>query len=190
MRGSMALLAAACVAIGLAPIAFWPAIARAVDAWQASGAITPAPQSLFVLGWAHVALAVLGVALAAVLWQRARRLEFRRALTWDCGYVAPTARMQYTAGSFAGIITEWFAWILRPERHEHRPEEPFPVRADYESHTPETVLEQLVEPAGGIVMQLSAAARRLQHGRLQSYLFYLLVGVAALAALVLTGNSQ
>ena len=26
----------------------------------------------------------------------------------------------------AGIITEWFAWILRPVRHEHRPENTFP----------------------------------------------------------------
>ena len=59
---------------------------------------------------------------AAWLWRRAHRGGWARAGTWDCGYAAPTARMQYTAGSFAGIITEWFAWILQPERHEHRPE--------------------------------------------------------------------
>ena len=37
--------------------------------------------------------------------------------------------MQYTAGSFASIITGWFGWILRPERHAQLPEGPFPAHA-------------------------------------------------------------
>jgi hydrogenase-4 component B len=50
------------------------------------------------------------------------------------------------------------------------------------------VLEHVLEPAGGVVMQISHAARRLQHGRVQTYLIYLLVGVAALAALIVSGD--
>ena len=70
----------------------------------------------------------------------------------------PTARMQYTAGSFAGIITDWFAWILRPQRHTHTPAATFsPPRRSYEEHTPETVLEQVVEPVGAGVMRISLA---------------------------------
>src|ERR1022692_32391 len=34
MRGAMLLLGAACVAIGLAPVVFWPAVLRAVDVWD------------------------------------------------------------------------------------------------------------------------------------------------------------
>ena len=102
----------------------------------------------------------------------------------------PTARMQYTAGSFAGIITEWFAWILQPERHEQRTDEVFPAQASFEEHTPETVLEHIVQPVSRVVMQLSATARRLQHGRLQAYLLYLVIGLAALACLVLIGGGQ
>ena len=98
--------------------------------------------------------------------------------------------MQYTAGSFAAIITEWFAWILRPVRHEHRPEVTFPASASFAAHTPETVLEHVVAPVGDVVMRLSRAARSLQHGRLQSYLLYLLIGLAALAVLVLFGGGQ
>jgi hydrogenase-4 component B len=96
--------------------------------------------------------------------------------------------MQYTAGSFAGIITEWFAWILRPQRHEHRPVETFPTHASFAEHTPETVLEHVILPASDVVMRLSTATRRLQHGRLQAYLLYLVVGVAALGAIVLLGD--
>jgi hydrogenase-4 component B len=75
-------------------------------------------------------------------------------------------------------------------RHEHRPEVSFPVSASFTEHTPETVLEQIVAPVGGVVMRVSAAARSLQHGRVQSYLLYLLIGLAALAVLVLFGGGQ
>jgi hydrogenase-4 component B len=190
MRGSMLLLATGCVAIGLAPVIFWPAVSRAVQIWQPvwTGAPTPAP--LLALSMAHLALATLGVLAVVVLWRKARGCGFKRVLTWDCGYAAPTPRMQYTAGSFAGIITGWFAWILRPVRHEQRPTEIFPAQARSVEHTPETVLEYVVEPAGRAIMQLALAARRFQHGRVQAYLLYLLVATAALAALVMLGGRQ
>jgi hypothetical protein len=38
------------------------------------------------------------------------------------------------------------------------------------------------------VMRLSRAARRLQHGRVQAYLFYTIAGVAVLALLVWLGG--
>jgi hydrogenase-4 component B len=188
MRGAMLALAGACVAIGLAPVFFWPAVARAVGEWQPVWAGTETTAPLRTLGWVHLALAVLATVAGAWLWRRAARRGVVRAVTWDCGYARPTPRMQYTAGSFAGIITEWFAWILRPARHELRPESVLPAGANFTEHTPETVLEQVVEPAGGVVMRLSVMARRLQHGRVQAYLFYLLVGLAALGALVLAGG--
>ena len=187
MRGAMIVLGAACVAIGLAPVVFWPAVLRAVDLWNPVWVGAPTPVALSALSLFHVTLAVLAVAAAVWLWRRVTRGGMTRALTWDCGYVAPTARMQYTAGSFASIITEGFAWILRPIRHEQRPTETLPVRASVSEHTPETVLEYAEAPAGGIIMQLSRATRRLQHGRVQAYLLYLLLGLAALAVVVLVG---
>jgi len=190
MRGAMLALATACVTIGLAPTVFWPAILRAVDAWNPDWAGAETPAALSTLGTLHVALALIALAAAGWLWHRARRGSLRRAVTWDCGYAAPTARMQYTAGSFAGIITEWFAWVLRPERHEHRPEVLMPASANFTEHTPETVLERIVEPAGKLVMRVSKVAQSLQQGRLQSYLLYLLIGLVALAALVILGGGN
>lgn len=184
MRGSMMLLGAACVAIGLAPIVFWPAVVRAVDLWNPVWTSAETPVALTSLGNVHIVLALLGLGAALWLWRRVKRGGFVRAMTWDCAYASPTARMQYTAASFASIITEWFAWILRPVRHEHRPEAVLPDHADLSSHTPETVLERVVEPVGGLVMRLSMMARRLQHGRIQAYLLYVLIGLAALALLV------
>ncbi len=188
MRIGMLILAAACVAIGLAPVFFWPAIARAAGDWRPVWIGDEVPAPLYALGSVNLALAAVASLAVWWLWRRTRRNGLKRAPTWDCGYLAPTAKMQYTAGSFGATLTEWFAFILRPQRHDHRPDVPFPRAADFSEHTPETVLERVVEPAGRFVMQISTAARRLQHGRVQSYLFYLLIGIAALAGLVLAGG--
>lgn len=185
MRGAMLVLASACLAIGLAPMACWLAIARAAGTWNPAWGDFPAPPPLSRLGLFHVALAGFAVVAGFWLWRKVRRSGPRRAVTWDCGYAAPTPRMQYTAGSFAGIITEWFAFILRPERHEHRPEAVFPDRAGLSQHTPETVLERVVEPVGAMVMRVSQIVRRFQHGRVQSYILYVLVGLVVLATWVL-----
>ena len=190
MRVPMLVLGALCVAIGLAPALFWPAIANACVVWQPAWLDPVPPAPLLTLGSFHLALAAAGTLAAVFLWRRVKQNGLARAGTWDCGYAAPTPRMQYTAGSFAGIITGWFAWILRPQRHSHLPREYFPAQASYEEHTPETVLEHVVEPAGAGVLRLSAAVRRLQHGRLQAYIFYLLVGLAALIVLALMGGGK
>ncbi len=190
MRVPMLVLGGGCVAIGLAPALFWPAIANAAAVWQPFWQDPAPPAPLLTLGTVHMILAAAATLAAVVLWRRVKQNGVARAGTWDCGYAAPTARMQYTAGSFAGLITGWFAWILRPQRHSHVPRDYFPAHANYEEHTPETVLEQVVEPASGGVLWLAHYVRRLQHGRLQAYIFYLLVGLAALIAVALMGATQ
>jgi hydrogenase-4 component B len=188
MRGGMLVLAGACVAIGLAPAAFWPAIVRAVGEWNPAWAEPAVPGAVVRLGVVHVALAVAAVVAAGWFWQKVRRGGLRREVTWDCGYAAPSARMQYTAGSFAGLITGWFAPVLGTVRHEQRIEAHFPTSASRSEHTPEAVLERVVEPVGRVVMRVSRLARRLQHGRVQAYVLYLLIGLAILAAWAFSGG--
>lgn len=190
MRVPMLGLGAACVVIGLAPAWFWPAVTNAISVWHPAWSdVTPSPP-LRTLGGFHLALAVLAVLAAVGLWSRVKHNGLSRAPTWDCGYAAPTPRMQYTAGSFAGIITSWFRWILRPQRHAHPPAGTFPSQAHFVEHTPETVLEHVVEPTATLVIRLSTAVRRLQHGRLQAYILYLLIGLAALTLLALLGGGK
>ena len=64
-----------------------------------------------------------------------------------------------------------------------------PSSAVVSEHTPETVLECVVEPAGTALMRIVQVVRRLQHGRVQAYVLYLLVGLGALASLVLLHGS-
>ncbi len=185
IRGSMLFLAGTCVAIGLAPFAALGAVSAAVGTWNPAwcGTGVPAPQG--TLGAAHASLAILFLAGALLLWKRTGAAGARRAPTWDCGYAEPSVRMQYTGGSFSGIASAWFSWALLPERVQRRPRGAFPIRAVRRERVPEAVLEWVVEPAGRAVARVSAAARRLQHGRLQFYIAYLMCGRIVLAFLVL-----
>ena len=188
MRGAMLALASGCIAIGLAPTVFWPAVARAVSAWRPGTVAPSAPESLAWLGWMHVAILLGGVAAIAVLVQRVRLTGLVRSPTWDCGYARPDARLQYTAGSFGGMLVEWFAWILRPVVHRDLDAGVLPRRAYHASHTRETVLECVVEPLARIVMRVSTCVRRLQHGRVQAYILYIVAGLAATTAVILAGS--
>jgi hydrogenase-4 component B len=190
MRGPMLALAGVCVVIGLVPILLWPAVSRAVGSWRPGWAAVETPAPLATLGSVHVALAILILAAAAWLWWKAHANSLRRGLTWDCGYAMPSARMQYTSASFAGIVSGWFRWILQPERKMRRPRGHFPVAAIRLERVPETVLERIIAPVSVVIMQVSTAVRRLQHGRLQFYILYVVAGLIALGALVLLGGAQ
>jgi hydrogenase-4 component B len=190
MRGPMLALAGICVAIGLAPVVLWPAVARAVGDWHPAWAAPEAPSSLPVLGSLQIVLALTAVGAAVLLWKKIAANGRRSGLTWDCGFRAPTARMQYTSGSFAGIASGWFAWFLRPELKLRRPRGLFPAEAVRLERIPETVLERIIAPVSGVILRLSTAVRRSQHGGLQSYILYILGGLAALGLLVLLGGKQ
>lgn len=190
MRGPMLALAGGCFAVGLAPALVWPVLARAVATWNpawARAGVVPAP--LATLGGAHLMLAAVALVAAVGLWRRTQQRGVGRAPTWDCGYARPTARMQYTSGSFAGIAAGWFSWILQPEIALRRPRGAFPATASRVERVPETVLEHAIGPVAVAILRVSTAVRRLQHGRLQAYILYLLAGVVAVGVLVLLGGS-
>lgn len=189
MLGPMVLMAVVCLGIGLAPVLFWPALARALGAWQPAWAGTEPPVSLPVLGQAHLGLALLMLAAGLWLWRKAHANGLRHGLTWDCGYAAPAPRMQYTSGSFSGIVADWFFWLLQPERRVRRPRGPLPAKASWIERVPETVLERVIVPASVLVMRVSTAVRRLQHGRLQAYILYLVAGLIGLGIIVFLGGT-
>jgi hydrogenase-4 component B len=189
MRGPMLALAGVCVAIGLAPVLFWPAVSRAVASWHPVWTSPEPPAPLVTLGSAQIALACFVLLAAVWLWRKACDNGLRRGLTWDCGFVAPMPRMQYTSASFAGIVSGWFSWIMLPERKVHRPRGLFPADAIRLERIPETVLERIIGPVSEAVLQVSTVVRRLQHGRLQFYILYVVVALVALGLLVWLGGT-
>jgi hydrogenase-4 component B len=178
MLGPMAVLAGFCVFIGVSPVSVAPALERAVQAWggpaeeegAALGVLAPLD---WVSGMAVVLLTLLAVG-ALALRARVKRSEVGYTGTWDCGYAAPTARMQYTSSSFAQMLVTMFAWALRPRVEAPRIRELFPKPTRFRSEVPDTVLDRGVFPAAGFLARVFGRARYLQQGWVEAYLLYIL----------------
>ena len=75
--------------------------------------------------------------LAAIAGLRQLLLSRRqcgKVLTWDCGYAAPTVRMQYTASSFAQPVLELFGFFLRTKKNITIPDTYFPSASHFSPH--------------------------------------------------------
>jgi hypothetical protein len=130
-----------------------------------------------------VMLSVANAALLIVLcmwFARAARPRPAEVGTWDCGYAAPSARMQYTSSSFADMLVRLMAWALRPSRHEPAIKDYFPKQAEFESHVPDTVLDRGVRPLFRFVGGLADRVRKIQTGRIHIYLVYVLATLVVL----------
>ena len=147
----MAILAGACALLGLWPAGIAPALARAA-AIAAPGPVPAVPladlASLVTVGLSALALVLLLGAVALLPEAAARRRRSDGGPTWDCGYARPTARMQYTASSFARGPVGYFRWALLPARRRAPPSRSSsPSTARFESHVPDTVLDRAIVPA-------------------------------------------
>jgi len=186
MVAAMVLLAAACMAIGLgAPwivraLAGAVAVATALSTAAVAATLDPAAR------WLSTALLAFAIALVvtACLWLVRRALHARagvaRETTWGCGYGAPTARMQYTASSFAQPLTDLFHPVLRTHEEGSLPAGPFPATARFASHAPDPFRDLLFTPLFRGSERLMAGLRWLQHGNIHLYIVYIVVTLLAL----------
>ena len=178
----MALLSVGCVLIGTAPLVVAGTLQRAVLAWQ------PVPSSVNLaalvpfkpLIGANCGLLVVGLGAALLLKQMTRRTQTARAGTWDCGYAAPSPRMQYTASSFSEWLVSLFSMILRPRAKLPTITASLPSNSQFESHVPEVVLELAVFPVVRWLASTASRFRRVQPGNIHLYIVYILTALVVM----------
>jgi formate hydrogenlyase subunit 3/multisubunit Na+/H+ antiporter MnhD subunit len=181
MQAPMAALAAACAALGLWPLLAAPALDAAIATFaSAPGVASVAP--LARIGAAAVLLVALIALVGAALRLRLRAGGVALDATWDCGYAAPSPRMQYTGSSFAQMLVGLFAWALRPRVREPRIEGLFPRAASFHSEVPDAVLERALLPAVEAVARACLRLRWLQAGHTHVYVLYILLALLVLLA--------
>ena len=186
MRLPMVALAALCMAIGLlgalAISAAIPAAAVVLPGLDVAAASAHAHEWLWRLGAAFGLLVALAAGAAALRRRLLAGRTVATAVTWDCGYAAPTARMQYTASSFAAPLVGSFRLLLRPEAHVQPPEGLFPKAASLHTRVDDPFEGRLFGPLFRRVRDLAARLHWLQAGPNQLYVLYV---AAALLALLL-----
>jgi len=188
MRGAMLVSALLCAAIGVWPAGALRLVAReAAELARIPAGAGPSLPMLSAIPRAALVLAALATLLTLVRALLLRRRAVLRAPTWGCGYAAPTARMQYTAGSFARPLLEPFALIAGARLEARGPDGPFPTSARYARHFGDMAGERVFAPAYRRVLHLFSRVRGLQHGRMQLYLAYILITLIALLVWQLSG---
>ncbi len=128
-------------------------------------------------------MALLALIAVFALWYRRRLALAPRSetVTWGCGYQRPAPRIQYSASSFAELLTSLFAFVLKTQNHlPGKMTGLFPGRSRFYSHVPEAVLELVYIPVLKRLYQRFSGVRRLQGGILQQYVLYSLVTLIVL----------
>jgi len=200
MQCGMAVLALACVALGLGAFVMVPALG-AVLAGQSGmppvavafslrlplevpGAVGRMSPTFLLLG---LVLLLAAVPLALRLFGAARGL--RVSDTWGCGRIAQTPRMQYTATAFAEPLRRVFAELYRPSEDlsiDFHPDSRYFVQSiEYRTRILPWFERYLYEPVIAWVKVWAARARAVQSGSVHAYLSYLVAALVALLGLLM-----
>jgi len=186
MRLPMVVLAVFCALIGLLPLQVVPRLAPAVTVASGLHADAVAGALGGTLGTLRGVTLIAGLAmlLTALLAGLRRGLLSGRQVgtspTWDCGYLRPTPRMQYTASGFAQPFTRFFRGFLCTRLEVLRPAGLFPAQARLATATPDPFQERLFGPLFRASAQTLSHLRGLQHGRIQTYLCYIVLALLVL----------
>jgi hydrogenase-4 component B len=188
MVAGMAILALACVALGLAPFVVVPRLGRVLaglgglpDTHAAftlnlslvtpnnSASMSP---TLMALGL----LVLLGLVPLVMLVFRVNR-RLRVSDSWGCGRVGQTPRMEYTATAFAEPLRRVFAELYRPSKElsiDFHPDSKYFVQSiEYRSEITPWFEKALYRPLLRFIRLLAEVTRRLQSGSVHIYLFYI-----------------
>ena len=186
MWGAVGVLAVTCVVLGAAPglllgslvsLAPWPAAVP-----TSIGLHLPSTGSLPTLGIATALLMVTAV-LALLRSHRSAAL----APTWACGQLVEPA-LGWTSSGFTKPLRLVLEGVLRPERTVAVHSSGGTVQeVSYSGRVPQLLEEQLLEPAVRLALGGAEQARRLQSGRLGTYVAYLIALVLVLLVAAKTG---
>lgn len=186
MLAGMGVVGLACVVLALAPMLVLPGVGSV--AGLVVGSSDPAVHGIVTLRLSTVAgsLSPLLLAMALVIGAVAviasvravavRAARRRTARLWDCGGGPLTARMEYTATSFAEPLQRVFDDVLLPELDvdvTHARESRYLVESvEYRRRVPDRLEHRLYQPVLTVVAVWGRAARRLATGSVHRYLGY------------------
>ena len=198
MLTGMGLAGAACVGLALLPTVILPGIGAVAAGVVGSG--NPVVVDAVTIRLADVAgslspllLALaLTVALVAAL-AAARAVATRRATAidarlWDCGGGPLSARMEYTATSFAEPLQRVFDDVLSAEQDvdvTHVEESRYLVQTiDYRRRVPDRIERRLYQPVLAALAGWGRVGRRLAPGSVHRYLGYGFYSLCAMLILL------
>jgi len=192
MLAGMAIAATACLVLAVAPSVVAPALRRVIATLPAArtaqftdlGAVVRLPGLQGSIAPGAIVAGVVVAALAAATlarWRQWRRPVPETLPLWACGADDLTARMQYTATSFAEPLQRVFADVLRPDTDievTQTPESHYLAdKITYHATIADAIEERCYTPVIQLVAAAAELMRRAHTGSVHLYLAYGALGV-------------
>jgi hydrogenase-4 component B len=179
MRTAVVALALACLVLGVAPGLLFGSLVGlapwAVAAPTTVGLDLPSTGSLPTAGIALVLVGIVGA-----LWLARGARVAAPAPSWACGQLVEP-QLEWTSAGFTKPLRLVLEGVLRPQREiAVRAEGGVVQEVSYSGHVPHLFDEHLYRPATELALAGAARTRRLQSGRLGTYVAYLIALVVAL----------
>lgn len=203
-KAALAALAVSC--LGLSAAAPWTIrfIARGLTPIVPATTVLGALKSPWVLqpvyakfsilspSWLFVTLPIgfLAVGAATTLMSRGGLLRVRRTPAWRSATAGVVGAAQYSSFGYANVVRHVLGNILGTRRSASHLEaaadkgEPGGAHIEVRSRVVEPIETYLYRPAQRVLLMVAGAAKRLQSGRLDAYISYMLVALLVVLAIV------
>ncbi|NLD36876.1 MAG: hydrogenase [Desulfatiglans sp.] len=175
----MMIVAILCIFIGLlSPIAIRfiaPVVEQLAGSGNGAGPLSMASGLLYKISLSCLSLVIL---VSLFWWVRHLLLKGRvntKGPTWDCGYLFPSYRMQYTASSFSWPVINMFRWIIRPSLTVELMKGIFPARGKISTHMDDIFRQRLFNSIFKFTEVIAHKVHKLQEGRNQLYVLYIAI---------------
>jgi hydrogenase-4 component B len=190
----MYLIALAILFIGLFPVLLSPVLLKIIHLYlpslnqEAYIQFQNLLYSLTKVGWYSLGFVVLTLLFYSlryfITWRRKNDLE----VTWGCGYVGESSKMQYSASSFIRIYRKLVEPLLLIKKDKKDVSGLYPGRANQETHPGDKIEKWLIDRPLFYIRRLLNRFVFLQNGNMQSYILYgfIFVGLAILLPILIT----
>jgi hypothetical protein len=183
------------VLIGLFPAFFISLLNKPVGLFTGRDAVSlnvvagNAVSLMQVLSQASWLLILLTVSIFVIRRFVMRQHPVAKGSTWGCGFVAPVAKAQYTAGSFVRTYSKLFAPFLLIGKHEEEIKGIFPSEAKYHTHPYDEIEKWLIDNPLKANKSFMGRFLFLHNGKLQFYILYGVLFILAVLSIPLLYQS-
>lgn len=169
------------MAIGLFPKTFVVALSEPLNLFthltanNISGEIIPLTGTMSMIGLCSA----IFLGLAGLIFFVRKRITSNKPqtvnVTWGCGYIAPTPKMQYTASSFIRAYRKLAEPLFSIHKNKKEITGVFPKTGGQETHPYDKIEEKFIDHPLLLLKKFFNRFTFLQNGNLQFYILYGLV---------------
>lgn len=127
----------------------------------------------------NVGLASLGfVVVVGVIYFLKTRAKSKRSVsvapTWGCGYLAPTAKIQYTSKSYSRSLTKLFSFLTveKKKYKEIEKENIFPKSRSFQSYFLDIIEVRIIQKLIHLLLRFTDYFTFIHNGKIQFYILY------------------